>query len=134
MTRVPKGAGDHDDGQRPEDILELEDQLAKNVHKYGRQFVKNALARVSQDRYLGDGESARAISLQDAARLWSVPDHFLWKWARQGKIPVLQQPKGPGSTTYLDKEAAEQVAEIYHEAKRQGRRPIKLFEELMSDQ
>jgi transposase len=75
-------------------------------------------------------DKTEGISLNSAAREFNVPRSFLWRWTKQYRvIPMLSEGKGIGSPTYLDRGKAQEVAEIYHEAKRQHKQPKKLLEE-----
>jgi hypothetical protein len=72
----------------------------------------------------------RGISANSAAQDYHVPTNFLLRWAKQlGVIPILSEGTGPGSPTFLDREKAQEAANIYHEAKRQGIQPLKLLRE-----
>ena len=69
------------------------------------------------------------ITINSAAQEFNVPENFFWRWAKKRRlIPIVSEGKGQGSPTYLDKEKAQEVAEVYHEAKRQRRQPKKLLE------
>ena len=69
------------------------------------------------------------ITINSAAQEFNVPENFFWRWAKERRlIPIVSEGKGQGSPTYLDKEKAQEVAEVYHEAKRQRRQPKKLLE------
>lgn len=66
------------------------------------------------------------ITILAASKKYEVPHNLLWRWSKEGRIPILFQGKGRGSATYLDKARCEQVAEIHREAKRQGKQPVRL--------
>jgi DNA-binding transcriptional MerR regulator len=73
----------------------------------------------------------QGITAHAAAREFNVPTNFLLRWAKElGIIPILSQGTGRGSATFLDREKAREVAEIYHEAKRQKIQPKKLLERM----
>jgi hypothetical protein len=75
-------------------------------------------------------EKPQGVTLNSAAREFNVPRSFLWRWTKHYHvIPMLLEGIGIGSPTYLDREKAQEVAEIYHEAKRQRKQPKKLLEE-----
>jgi hypothetical protein len=75
-------------------------------------------------------EKPQGMTMNSAAQEFNVPRNFLWRWSKQRRvIPILEEGTGIGSPTYLDREKAQEVAEIYHEAKRQGKQPKKLLEE-----
>jgi hypothetical protein len=79
-------------------------------------------------------EKPQGISINAAAREFNVPENFLWRWSRQrSAIPIVAEGIGSGSPTYLSREKAQEVAEIYHEAKRLNRQPKKLLEEKYPD-
>jgi transposase-like protein len=79
-------------------------------------------------------EKPQGISINSAAREYDVPQSFLWRWSKQRRvIPIVSEGIGSGSPTYVDREKAHEVAEIYHEAKRQKRQPKKLLEERYPD-
>jgi hypothetical protein len=74
-------------------------------------------------------EKPQGISINAAAEEFNVPENFFWRWSKQRRvIPIVAEGIGQGSPTYLDKEKAQEVAEVYHEAKRQRRQPKKLLE------
>jgi hypothetical protein len=74
-------------------------------------------------------EKPQGISINAAARESNVPENFLWRWSRQRHvIPIIAEGFGQGSATYLDRDKAQEVAELYHEAKRQRKQPKKLLE------
>jgi DNA-binding transcriptional MerR regulator len=73
----------------------------------------------------------QGITANAAAREFKVPTNFLLRWAKElGVIPIVSEGKGAGSATYLDREKAREVAELYHEAKRQKIQPKKLLERM----
>jgi hypothetical protein len=74
-------------------------------------------------------EKPNGISITSAAREFNVPENFFWRWSKQRRvIPIVAEGKGQGSATFLDREKVQEVAELYHEAKRQRRQPKKLLE------
>jgi hypothetical protein len=78
-------------------------------------------------------EKRKGISASSASREFNVPTDFFLRWAKkEGIITILSEGKGPGSPTFLDREEARGVADIYHEAKRQGIQPKKLLERMSS--
>jgi hypothetical protein len=101
--------------------------------------VKNpddALSSAAVQALGGFAEEAvkiRGISANSAAQEYNVPTNFLLRWAKQvGVIPILSEGIGPGSPIFLDREKAQEAANIYHEAKRQGIQPLKLLERTAS--
>jgi len=73
-------------------------------------------------------EKPEGISIHSAAREYNVPQTFLWRWAKiKGIIPILLEGKGKGSATLIDRERAQEVAGIYHEAKDLGIQPNQLL-------
>jgi hypothetical protein len=79
-------------------------------------------------------EKPKGMTLNSAAQEFNVPRNFIWRWSKQRHvIPIVAEGSGIGSPTYLDREKAREVAEIYHEAKRQGVQPKKLLEEKYPD-
>jgi hypothetical protein len=75
----------------------------------------------------------QSITASTASREFNVPINFLLRWAKElGAIPILSEGTGRGSATYLDREKARYVAELYHEAKRQRIQPKKLLERMSS--
>jgi hypothetical protein len=75
-----------------------------------------------------DMAADKGMSVNAAAREFNVPGDFLLRWAKEkGIIPILVEGKGIGSPTYIDREKAQEIAELYHEAKRQKVQPIKLL-------
>jgi hypothetical protein len=80
-------------------------------------------------------EKPKGMSIRSAARELNVPQAFLWRWtARMGIIPILAAGSGSGSDTLIDKDKAQEVAEIYREAKKQHVQPIKLYQRKYPDQ
>jgi hypothetical protein len=74
-------------------------------------------------------ERSKGVSINSAAREFNVPSDFLLRWAKKrGIIPILLEGKGSGSATLIDKGKAQEVAELYHEAKQLGIQPVKLLE------
>ena len=74
----------------------------------------------------------RGISLQQASRDFEIPYGSLWRCVTEGLIPVLNEGKGRGSSTYVDYRAARDVASIYHRAKADGhKQPIKLIRQTL---
>jgi hypothetical protein len=93
------------------------------------RLLKAELAQQAESRPQLD----QGITANSAAREFNVPTKFLLRWAKQlGVIPILSEGKGAGSATYLDREKAREVAELYHEAKRQKIQPKKLLERMSS--
>jgi hypothetical protein len=79
-------------------------------------------------------EKPQGISINAAAEEFKVPENFFWRWSKQRRvIPIVAEGIGQGSPTYLDREKAQEVAEVYHEAKRQRRQPKKLLESKYPD-
>jgi hypothetical protein len=79
-------------------------------------------------------QKPQGISINAAAEEFNVPENFFWRWSKQRRvIPIVAEGIGQGSPTYLDKEKAQEVAEVYHEAKRQRRQPKKLLESKYPD-
>jgi hypothetical protein len=102
--------------------------------------VKNPNDPLSQEAVQALGSFAKAvekskgISINSAAQEFNVPENFFWRWSKQRRlIPIVSEGKGQGSTTYLDRNKAQEVAEIYHEAKRQRKQPKKLLESKYPD-
>jgi transcriptional regulator with XRE-family HTH domain len=80
-------------------------------------------------------EKPKGMSIRSAARELNVPQAFLWRWTKQmGIIPVLAEGSGSGSDTLIDREKAQEVSEIYREAKQQRIQPIKLYQRKYPDQ
>jgi hypothetical protein len=74
-------------------------------------------------------EKPQGMSINSAAREFNVPHRFLWSWAREkGIIPILVEGSGSGSDILIDRAKAQEVAEIYREAKQQHVQPIKLYQ------
>jgi hypothetical protein len=74
-------------------------------------------------------EKRKGISINSAAQEFNVPESFFWRWSKKRRlIPIFSEGKGQGSPTYLDREKTQEVAEVYHEAKRQRKQPKKLLE------
>ena len=79
-------------------------------------------------------EKSKVVTINAAAREFNVPENFLRRWSKQRRvIPIVVEGKGQGSPTYLDREKTQEVTEIYHEARRQGRQPKKLLESKYPD-
>src|SRR5918999_1703052 len=80
-----------------------------------------------------DAVKIRGISANSAAREFNAPPDFFIRWAKElGIIPVLLEGTGQGSATILDREKAQEAADTFHEAKRQGIRPSKLHRKMAS--
>ena len=94
------------------------------------RLLKAELAQQAERRPQLD----QGITASSASREFNVPTHFFLRWAKQlGVIPILSEGTGQGSATYLDREKAREMAELYHEAKRQKIQPKKLLERLSSE-
>jgi DNA-binding transcriptional MerR regulator len=102
-------------------------QEAKQKGIQPTRFLKAELAQQAERRPQLD----QGITANSAAREFNVPTNFLLRWAKElGVIPILSEGTGAGSATYLDREKAREVAELYHEAKRQKIQPKKLLERM----
>jgi hypothetical protein len=102
-------------------------QKAKQQGIQSTRLLKAELTpQATEPRDLSQG-----ITASSASREFNVPTNFLLRWAKElGVIPILSEGKGAGSATYLDREKAKEVAELYHEAKRQKTQPIKLYQRM----
>jgi transcriptional regulator with XRE-family HTH domain/DNA-binding transcriptional MerR regulator len=106
--------------------------IAQEAKQQGIQSVRFLEATLPQQRETHP-QLAQGITANAAAREFNVPTKFFLRWAKQlGVIPILSEGTGQGSATYLDREKAREVAELYHEAKRQKIQPKKLLERMSS--
>jgi hypothetical protein len=100
-------------------------EALENPDHAHRQAAERAVRRFAREV-----EKPQGISISSAAQEFNVPLNFLWRWAKERHvIPVIWEGGGIGSATYLDRDKTQEVAEIYHEAKRQRKQPKKLLEE-----
>jgi transcriptional regulator with XRE-family HTH domain len=100
-------------------------EALENPDHEHRQAAERAVHRFAREV-----EKPQGISINSAAQEFNVPLNFLWRWAKERHvIPIVWEGRGIGSATYLDWEKTQEVAEIYHEAKRQRKQPKKLLEE-----
>jgi hypothetical protein len=90
--------------------------------------LRPALERAMQG-FIAAADKPEGVSISSAAREFNVPENFFWRWSKQRQvIPIVAEGKGQGSATILDREKVQEVAELYHEAKRQRKQPKKLLE------
>jgi hypothetical protein len=103
------------------------DQKAKQQGIQSIRLLKAELDQQAVERPHLD----RGITANAASREFNVPTNFLLRWAKkEGVIPIISEGTGVSSATYLDREKAKEVAELYHEAKRQKTQPIKLYQRM----
>jgi hypothetical protein len=104
--------------------------IAKEAKQQGIQSVRFLETTLPQQKETHP-QLAQGITAHAAAREFNVPTKFLLRWAKQlGVIPILSEGTGQGSATYLDRGKTREVAELYHEAKRQKIQPKKLLERM----
>ncbi len=100
-----------------------------NPNHPNRRDAEQAMRRYSTSVERRAAEKPKGMTLNSAAQEFNVPRNFLWRWSKQRRaIPIIEEGTGIGSPTYLDRERTREVAEIYHEAKRQGKQPKTLLE------
>jgi hypothetical protein len=105
-----------------------------NPNHPNRRDAEQAMRRFSRSVEKRAIEKPKGMTLNSAAQEFNVPRNFIWRWSKQRRvIPIVAEGSGIGSPTYLDREKAQEVAEIYHEAKRQGVQPKKLLEQKYPD-
>jgi transcriptional regulator with XRE-family HTH domain len=125
-------------GKAKQGIYLDEEAVARAVSVYNEakqkgiqptRFLKAELAQQTEKH----PQLAQGITANSAAREFNVPTNFLLRWAKElGVIPIVSEGTGAGSATYLDREKAREVAELYHEAKRRRIQPKKLLEQMSS--
>jgi hypothetical protein len=112
--------------------IDLFNEALRNPDHPNRREAERAMRGFT--RAVEKPEKPQGISINAAAEEFNVPENFFWRWSKQRRvIPIVAEGIGQGSPTYLDKEKAQEVAEIYHEAKRQRRQPKKLLESRYPD-
>jgi hypothetical protein len=98
----------------------------KHEHRRAAQRAMRGFVRAVEK----PTEKPQGISINAAAEEFNVPSNFFWRWSKQRRvIPIVSEGTGRGSATILNREKAREVAELYHQAKREGRQPKKLLEE-----
>jgi hypothetical protein len=101
-----------------------------NPNHPNRRDAEQAMRRFTRAVERRAVEKPKGMTMNSAAQEFNVPRSFLWRWTKQYRvIPMLLEGKGIGSATILDRERVQEVAETYHEAKRQGKQPKKLLEQ-----
>jgi hypothetical protein len=112
--------------------IDLFNQALQDPNHEHRRAAERAMRGFT--RAVEKPEKPQGISINAAAEEFNVPENFFWRWSKQRRvIPIVAEGIGQGSPTYIDKEKAQEVAEIYHEAKRQRRQPKKLLESKYPD-
>jgi hypothetical protein len=104
--------------------IDLFNQALKDPNHQHRQEAEKAMRGFTRAV-----EKPKGMSIRSASRELNVPQAFLWRWTKQMRIiPILAEGSGSGSNTLIDREKAQEVAEIYREAKQQHVQPIKLYQ------
>jgi hypothetical protein len=125
-------------GKSKQGVYLDEEAVARAAAIYKEAKQKGVLPTRLLKAELGEQPERRpqldqGITVSSASREFNVPINFLLRSAKElGVIPIVSEGTGAGSATYLDREKAREVAEIYHEAKRQHIQPKKLLEQMSS--
>jgi transcriptional regulator with XRE-family HTH domain/transposase len=132
-SQAPKQGDIYDSGRERYNREHLQ-ATAPTLGKLLLDAIQNPDNPLSQSAVRALGEFAqeavriRGISASAAAKEFKVPTDFLLRWAKEeGIISILSEGTGAGSPTYLDREEAQEAANIFREAKERGRQPLRLW-------
>lgn len=109
--------------KRPNTVADKIRRMRDELHALGLTDDELAPMTLAADRVA----DKRGITLNAAASKYDVPQDFLWRWAEDNKIEILQRATRAGGRTIVNEDDVVRVADIYHRAKEQGIQPKRLW-------